>query len=212
MKSLQQQKRPSPPIANVHLKLQGHLSHRFLFLVVAFGLVLVITASFNLKSLSFGRLTPQFFLFPYTSSPPSTPPPLSASSSSSSSSFVHVGRMSLKEYVEPGALGHDTSDEELLRRALTVSRARKFPCKGTPKVAFMFLTRGALSMAPLWEKFFRGNEGLYSIYVHSHPSFNGTVPENSVFYGRRISSKVSFLFTSLIVFVISSSSFSCGYM
>ncbi|KAJ4960687.1 hypothetical protein NE237_020597 [Protea cynaroides] len=59
-----------------------------------------------------------------------------------------------------------------------------------PKVAFMFLTKGPLPLAPLWEQFFRGYEGLYSIYVHPDPSFNESeVPQNSVFYGRRINSK-----------------------
>lgn len=57
------------------------------------------------------------------------------------------------------------------------------------KVAFMFLTRGDLPLRALWERFFNGNEGLYSIYVHSHPSFNGTYPKNSVFYGCSIPSK-----------------------
>ncbi|CAI0380169.1 unnamed protein product [Linum tenue] len=54
----------------------------------------------------------------------------------------------------------------------------------------MFLTRGALPLAPLWEVFFRGHEGLYSIYVHNLPNYNDTDPLDSVFYGRRIPSKV----------------------
>ncbi|XP_008459241.2 glycosyltransferase BC10-like [Cucumis melo] len=58
------------------------------------------------------------------------------------------------------------------------------------KVAFMFLTRGDLPLRPFWERFFNGNEGLYSIYVHSDPSFNATFPLNSVFHGRTIPSKV----------------------
>ncbi|KAJ8630704.1 hypothetical protein MRB53_024027 [Persea americana] len=185
MKSLQQQKRPFPPIANFlnsHLKLHKLLSHLFLFLL-AFGLVLAVTASFSLA-----RLTHQISFFLYPSPPPSIlrPPLLS---SSSPPPFVQIGRLGQNEYIDPRILGHDMSDEELLWRASMVSQVRKFPYKGTPKVAFMFLTRGPLAMAPLWEKFFRGNEELNSIYVHSHPSFNETLPENSVFYGRRIPSK-----------------------
>lgn len=84
---------------------------------------------------------------------------------------------------------HDMSDKELLWRASVVPRVHQFPYKRIPKVAFMFLTRGSLAMAPLWEQFFRGNEGLYSIYVHSHPLFNESMPETSVFFGRRIPSK-----------------------
>ncbi|KAK6154016.1 hypothetical protein DH2020_013655 [Rehmannia glutinosa] len=45
-----------------------------------------------------------------------------------------------------------------------------------------------MPMAPLWEMFSR-DEGLFSIYVHSQPSYNGTVPPDSVFHGRRIPSQ-----------------------
>ncbi|XP_047314002.1 glycosyltransferase BC10-like [Impatiens glandulifera] len=61
---------------------------------------------------------------------------------------------------------------------------------GEAKVAFMFLTRGSLPLAPLWEKFFKGNKGKYSIYVHTKPLFNLTFPQSSVFYGTSIPSKV----------------------
>ncbi|KAL2482055.1 Core-2/I-branching beta-1 [Forsythia ovata] len=81
------------------------------------------------------------------------------------------------------------TEEELLWRASMVPRLRGFPFKRTPKIAFMFLAKGILPLAPLWEKFFQGNEGFYSIYVHFLPSFNGTVPEDSVFHGRSIPSK-----------------------
>lgn len=69
----------------------------------------------------------------------------------------------------------------------------EYPFKRVPKVAFLFLTRGPVLLAPLWEKFFKGHEGFYSIYVHSSPSFNQSEaePEGSVFYGRRIPSQVS---------------------
>ncbi|KAG1334761.1 putative glycosyltransferase BC10 [Cocos nucifera] len=81
---------------------------------------------------------------------------------------------------------HDMSDEELLWRASMVPKIEDFPYKRTPKVAFLFLTKGALPFAPLWEKFFEGNEGLYSIYVHPHPSYKESVPDDSVFHGRRV--------------------------
>uniref|UniRef100_A0A7N0TP24 Core-2/I-branching beta-1,6-N-acetylglucosaminyltransferase family protein n=1 Tax=Kalanchoe fedtschenkoi TaxID=63787 RepID=A0A7N0TP24_KALFE len=78
-------------------------------------------------------------------------------------------------------------DEELQRRA---REAAANTTEGvTPKVAFLFLTREGLGLRPLWEKFFHGHEGLFSIYVHSSPSYNGSVPESSVFHGRRIPSK-----------------------
>jgi hypothetical protein len=41
-----------------------------------------------------------------------------------------------------------------------------------PKVAFMFLTRGDLPLAPLWERFFAGADGEhYSVYVHTTPGW-----------------------------------------
>ncbi|OVA05681.1 Glycosyl transferase [Macleaya cordata] len=81
-------------------------------------------------------------------------------------------------------------DEELLWRASMVPRIHEFPYKRVPKIAFLFLTRGAVTLAPLWEKFFKGHDhGLYAIYVHSNPSFNESLPESSIFYGRRIPSK-----------------------
>ncbi|KAK6925275.1 Glycosyl transferase, family 14 [Dillenia turbinata] len=90
----------------------------------------------------------------------------------------------------PSHLMHNMDDDELFWRASMVPRVVKCPYKRLPKVAFMFLTRGPLPLGPLWEKFFKGNEGLYSIYVHMHPSFNLTIHEDSVFYMRRIRSKI----------------------
>ncbi|XP_047952465.1 glycosyltransferase BC10-like, partial [Salvia hispanica] len=87
---------------------------------------------------------------------------------------------------EPLDLAHGMSDEELLLKASMAPKTRE---SGVPKVAFMFLTRGPVVLAPLWELFFKGSRGLYSIYVHSNPSFNGSEPEDSVFHGRRIDSK-----------------------
>jgi len=87
---------------------------------------------------------------------------------------------------------HDMNDDELFWRASLNPMIHKAPFKQTPKVAFMFLTIGPVLLAPLWEKFFKGNEGLYSIYIHSNPSFNEVVyNQSSVFHGRRIPSKVS---------------------
>ncbi|KAJ4963138.1 hypothetical protein NE237_023077 [Protea cynaroides] len=92
--------------------------------------------------------------------------------------------------LQPPMAMEEISDEELLRRASMVPRIQKSQHKKSLKVAFMFLTRGSLPLAPLWEKFFKGHEGLYSIYVHSNPSYNGSVePEGSVFHDRRIPSK-----------------------
>ncbi|PIN11368.1 hypothetical protein CDL12_16031 [Handroanthus impetiginosus] len=75
---------------------------------------------------------------------------------------------------------HNMSDDELLEKA----------SKFVPKVAFMFLTRRPLPISYLWDKFFKGHEGMYSIYVHSYPSYSGShVPQDSAFNGRRIPSQ-----------------------
>ncbi|KAL6286664.1 hypothetical protein ACE6H2_011054 [Prunus campanulata] len=91
------------------------------------------------------------------------------------------------------------SDEELIWRASMVPRIQKLPYKYVPKVAFMFLTKGPLPLGPLWEKFFEGHEGLYSVYVHAHPDFNESVPEDSVFHGRRIHSQPVYWGTSTML-------------
>ncbi|OIW17559.1 hypothetical protein TanjilG_08837 [Lupinus angustifolius] len=79
------------------------------------------------------------------------------------------------------------TDQELFLKASMVRGIEDN--KTIPRVAFMFLAQGALPMAPLWEKFFKGHEGFYSIYLHQHPSFNETVPQDSVFHGRKVPSQ-----------------------
>lgn len=90
----------------------------------------------------------------------------------------------------PSNLMHSMSDEELLWRSSFVPRIRKFPFKRVPKIAFMFLTKGPMPLAPLWERFFKGHQGLYSIYIHSLPSYDPKFPSTSVFFGRHIPSQV----------------------
>ncbi|XP_062152964.1 glycosyltransferase BC10 [Alnus glutinosa] len=95
---------------------------------------------------------------------------------------------------------HNMSDMELLQRAsLMVPRPELPTVLGVPKVAFMFLTKGPLPLAPLWEQFFKGHEGFYSIYVHTHPSFNDSTPEDSVFHGRRIPSQEVYWGTATMI-------------
>ncbi|KAL3632897.1 hypothetical protein CASFOL_025881 [Castilleja foliolosa] len=91
----------------------------------------------------------------------------------------------------PSDLLHHMNDTELFWRASFVPSIKSYPFKRTPKIAFMFLTRGPLPLAPLWEKFFKGNEKLYSIYIHSLPSYQPDFSASSVFYGRQIPSQVA---------------------
>lgn len=91
----------------------------------------------------------------------------------------------------PSRLMHTMTDEELFWRASFVPHAKKYPFRRIPKVAFMFLTKGPLPLYPLWEKFLKGHERLYSIYIHPLPSYHGDFPPTSIFYRRQIPSKVS---------------------
>ncbi|XP_050214625.1 glycosyltransferase BC10 [Mercurialis annua] len=91
----------------------------------------------------------------------------------------------------PSNAAHKMNDEELFWRAAFVPKIKKYPFKRVPKIAFMFLTKGPLPLAPLWEKFLKGHGGLYSIYVHSLPTFEAKFPPSSVFHGRQIPSQVA---------------------
>jgi len=85
---------------------------------------------------------------------------------------------------------HGISDAELLWRASMVPMRPGLPMRRTPKVAFMFLTKGPLPLGPLWEKFFRGHQDFYSIYVHALPNYEPSDQPSSVFFGRHILSRV----------------------
>lgn len=104
---------------------------------------------------------------------------------------VHQEQNNLDRWIKPSSnLLHSMSDEELFWRASFAPRIKKYPFHRVPKIAFMFLTKGPLPLAPLWERFFKGHERLYSIYIHSLPSYQSDFPETSVFYKRQIPSQV----------------------
>ncbi|KAJ0075145.1 hypothetical protein Patl1_33369 [Pistacia atlantica] len=99
--------------------------------------------------------------------------------------------LSIESLVRPPAeLSHSMNDTELLWRASFDPRMKEYPFKRVPKVAFMFLTKGPLPLAPFWEKFFEGGPSEhYSIYVHSHPAYVANFTPSSVFYKRQIPSQ-----------------------
>ncbi|XP_047983337.1 glycosyltransferase BC10-like [Salvia hispanica] len=140
------------------------LAHLFFFIS---GLTFGIIICFHFKSFSFNLQVTNGQFSITTAQPSSSPPPPPP----------------------PPSLMHGMRDEELLWKASMAPKIQEFPFKRVPKIAFMFLTKGPVVLAPLWDRFFKGSQGLYSIYVHSDPSFNGSEPEGSVFYGRRIASK-----------------------
>ncbi|KAL1295922.1 hypothetical protein HN51_056738 [Arachis hypogaea] len=163
---------------------------RFLtyILILGFGVTIGVIFSFYLKdctfSLQFTQLSVSALPRKASMQPPPPPPPITETQTSNHS---HVG---LKEFLKPPPIMHDMDDKELMWRASMSAKIPEYPFDRVPKVAFMFLTRGPLFFAPLWEQFFKGHEGYYSIYVHSNPSFNASQPEkNSVFHGRRIPGK-----------------------
>ncbi|KAI5573850.1 hypothetical protein POPTR_010G121800v4 [Populus trichocarpa] len=158
---------------NAQLQLINVLSLFFLF---GCGLATGVILSSYLNNISF-NLQVSHFSF-------------STTTTTASPTFKLPPRVGLKEYLKVPDVKHDMDEKELLWRASVTPNIREFPFDRVPKVAFMFLTKGPVLMAPLWEKFFKGHDGLYSIYVHSSPSYNESEPESPVFHGRRIPSKV----------------------
>ncbi|GAU26955.1 hypothetical protein TSUD_06270 [Trifolium subterraneum] len=62
----------------------------------------------------------------------------------------HAG---LEQWIKPPSnLIHNMSDKELLWRASLVPKIKDYPFQRVPKIAFMFLTKGPLPLAPLWER------------------------------------------------------------
>ncbi|OAY78850.1 uncharacterized protein LOC109713177 isoform X1 [Ananas comosus] len=142
-------------------------------------LISLVVLSVGLLILSF-YMTRYFYLQPIT---------VLRSSSSFNPWFGEQSDLS-RWITPPSTLMHNMSDEELFWRASFVPEIKQCPYKRVPKVAFMFLTRGPLPLHPLWEKFFEGHKGRYSIYVHSLPDYHPDFPPNSVFYRRQIPSQV----------------------
>ncbi|KAG6519280.1 hypothetical protein ZIOFF_022773 [Zingiber officinale] len=101
--------------------------------------------------------------------------------------------LSFKSFVTPEHLMHSMTDEELFWRASMVPKMEEYPFQRVPKVAFMFMTRGPLPLVQLWDRFFKGHEGLYSVYVHTLLDYKLNVSESSAFYGRQIHSEVKII-------------------
>jgi hypothetical protein len=191
---------------NAQLCLFNFFGH---ILVFGCGLVIGITLTFCVKNFSFNFQFQQFQDPSFSSNPPapfSPIPPISSNISNPSNDQIKISinqnslvitnttnpsSNGLEDFLKVPMAMHDMNEDELFWRASMIPMIHKLPFKQTPKVAFMFLTKGPVLLAPLWEKFFKGNEGLYSIYIHPNPSFNETVyDQSSTFHGRRIPSKV----------------------
>ncbi|XP_010265352.1 PREDICTED: uncharacterized protein LOC104603102, partial [Nelumbo nucifera] len=185
-----------PKFLNTHVQ-PYHVLHFFFFVI---GLSIGTIASLYIKNLYFS-LQANLLLSTspslHSSQPPTLPPKCPPGTLSSLSLPIlppptnrtqNESTVAVNDQEKP-SLMHGMDDEELFWRASMVPRIPVFPYSLTPRVAFMFLTKGHLPLAPLWEKFFKGHQGFYNIYVHPHPDFVDSTPEDSVFYRRRIPSK-----------------------
>lgn len=101
-----------------------------------------------------------------------------------------VDCLSMEKLIRPDNLSHSMTDDELFWRASLFPFKKDYPFDRLPKVAFMFLTRGPLPLLPLWERFFRGHDKYFSIYVHTPHDYVLNVSSESPFYGRKIPSQV----------------------
>ncbi|XP_062208329.1 glycosyltransferase BC10-like [Phragmites australis] len=153
-----------------------------MLLLVSFGFVLGLTSSNAMFLKSYLAFIP-----PFLSTTPSKLPPQPLTPSPPQP--PQKPQIELVGLRAPSSAMHNMTDEELYWRASMAPKVRRTPNRRVPKVAFMFLVRGELPLRPLWEKFFTGHDGLYSIYVHAHPSYTGSPPTDSVFYNRMIPSQ-----------------------
>lgn len=92
----------------------------------------------------------------------------------------------------PAPASHSRAAWVALRSAALAASSRGSPVGVSPRIAFLFLTRGPLPHAPLWERFFLGHESEYVIHVHAAPGFelNASTVASPVFYGRTVASPV----------------------
>ncbi|CAN8325954.1 unnamed protein product [Cochlearia groenlandica] len=79
------------------------------------------------------------------------------------------------------------TDEEVATRAVVRDILRTPPfITENSKIAFLFLTPGTLPFEKLWDEFFKGHEGKFSIYIH--PSKERPVHISRHFSGREVHS------------------------
>ncbi|CAI5979865.1 unnamed protein product [Closterium sp. NIES-65] len=83
----------------------------------------------------------------------------------------------------------DAVDQDMFRRAMEQPTQTDLAAV-QPKIAFLFLVRGPLPLERVWQRFFQGHEGRYSIYIHaSTADYECDKHVNSsVFRGRQIPS------------------------
>lgn len=96
------------------------------------------------------------------------------------------------QYQNTSTTWHHLNYEDLQQKASLTS-----PKPLGAKIAFMFLVKDNIPFAPLWERYFRGHEDKYSIYIHAIPNYIPHFDPTSPFYKRFVPSKVC-TFSSLL--------------
>ncbi|CAJ1975867.1 unnamed protein product [Sphenostylis stenocarpa] len=94
-------------------------------------------------------------------------PPMKKPISSACYIFSSGSCRSISDWLPP-APAREFTDEEIASRAV-IRDILKAPAilSKNPKIAFMFLSPGSLPFEKLWDKFFQGHEGKFSVYVHA---------------------------------------------
>ncbi|CAN1811303.1 Glycosyltransferase BC10 [Linum perenne] len=97
--------------------------------------------------------------------------------------FSSRGCKALTDWLPPPE--RELTDREIASRVITREFLSTPPVRSkTSKIAFMFLTPGQLPFEKLWDKFFRGHEENFSVYVHA--SSNKPVHVSRYFVNRDI--------------------------
>ncbi|XAR63735.1 hypothetical protein NMG60_11023778 [Bertholletia excelsa] len=94
----------------------------------------------------------------------------------------------------PPAPAREFTDNEIASRVVTQDILRTPPLQTkNSKIAFLFLTPGSLPFEKLWDMFFHGHEGRFSVYVHaskdkpfhaSHYFVNRDIRSDKVAWGK----------------------------
>ncbi|XP_011094091.1 uncharacterized protein LOC105173886 isoform X1 [Sesamum indicum] len=81
--------------------------------------------------------------------------------------FSSHGCKGFKSWLPPKP-ARELTDDEIASRIVIREMLKTPPAISlNPKIAFLFLTPGALPFERLWDKFFQGHEGRFSVYVHA---------------------------------------------
>ncbi|XP_043813586.1 glycosyltransferase BC10 isoform X2 [Manihot esculenta] len=107
---------------------------------------------------------------------------------SSAACYVSSSGCKVLTHWLPPAPAKDYTDGEIASQIVVreILNAAYVPSKNA-KIAFMFLSPGSLPFEKLWEKFFHGHEGRFSVYVHA--SKDKPVHVSRYFVNREIHSR-----------------------